>query len=96
MNIQDVQQLSSQMKEDKQFCEQISLPRVINKRSGLTNFNRTTVEIINTFLTCFPSHVCLVAHYGNTYDFPLLKAELETYFYILLESDAKFGNRKEI
>ena len=65
------------MKEDKQFCEQSSLPRVINKRSGLTNFNRTTVEIINTFLTCISSPVCLVAHNRNAYDFPLLKAELE-------------------
>jgi hypothetical protein len=28
-------------------------------------------------LSCLPSPVCLVAHNGNAYDFPLLKAELE-------------------
>ena len=31
VNIQDVQQLASKMKGDKRFCEQSSLPRVINK-----------------------------------------------------------------
>ena len=102
VNIQDVQQLASKMKGDKHFCEQSSLPRVINKLtlcvypmaiivplvsdltgldnynlSGQSNFNRTTVELINTFLKCIPSPVCLVAHNGNAYDFPLLKAELE-------------------
>ena len=100
VNIQDVQQLASKMKGDKHFCEQSSLPRVINKLtlcvypmaiivplvsdltgldnynlSGQSNFNRTTVELINTFLTCIPSPVCLVAHNGNAYDFPLLNAE---------------------
>ena len=31
VNIQDVQQLALKIKEDKHFCEQSYLPRVINK-----------------------------------------------------------------
>ena len=33
--------------------------------------------MINSFLSLLPSPVCQVAHNGNGYDFPLLKAELE-------------------
>ena len=45
--------------------------------SGQSNFNKTTGDLINHFLSCLPSPVCLVAHNGNAYDFPLLKEELE-------------------
>ena len=45
--------------------------------SGQSNFNKTTVDLINTFLSSLPSPVCLTAHNGNAYDFPLLTAELK-------------------
>ena len=45
--------------------------------SGQSKFNKTTADLLNSFLSCLPSPVCLVAHNGNAYDFPLLKAELE-------------------
>lgn len=45
--------------------------------SGQSNFTNTTAGLLNSFLSCLPSPVCLVAHNGNAYDFPLLKAELE-------------------
>ena len=45
--------------------------------SGQSKFTKTTAELLNSFLSCLPSPVCLVAHNGNAYDFPLLKAELE-------------------
>ena len=40
-------------------------------------FNKKTGDLINSFLLCLPSPVCLIAHNGNTYDFPLLKSEME-------------------
>ena len=42
-----------------------------------SKFNKKTGELINSFLALLPSTECLVAHNGNAYDFPLLKAELE-------------------
>jgi three prime repair exonuclease-1 len=45
--------------------------------SGQSKFNKNTGDLINNFLSCLPSPVCLVAHNGNAYDFPLLKAEME-------------------
>ena len=45
--------------------------------SGQSAFNKNTGELIKNFLSCLPSPVCLVAHNGNAYDFPLLKAELD-------------------
>lgn len=45
--------------------------------SGQSKFNKSTGDLINNFLSCLPSPVCLIAHNGNAYDFPLLKAELE-------------------
>jgi three prime repair exonuclease-1 len=45
--------------------------------SGQSKFTKTTADLLNSFLSCLPSPVCLVAHNGNAYDFPLLKAELE-------------------
>lgn len=40
------------------------------------DFSDDTVSLINGFLSHLEQPVCLVAHYGNGYDFPLLKAEL--------------------
>ncbi|ESO95206.1 hypothetical protein LOTGIDRAFT_227290 [Lottia gigantea] len=40
-------------------------------------FNTELVCIINGFLNRLPQPVCLVAHSGHGFDFPLLKAELE-------------------
>ena len=53
--------------------------------TGLDNYNLTdqhwfdanTGALLNIFLARLPSPVCLVAHNGNAYDFPLLKAEME-------------------
>ena len=44
---------------------------------GHSRFNENTANIINNFLSHLPSPVCLVAHNGEGYDFPLLKAEME-------------------
>ena len=40
------------------------------------DFSPATVAMINGFLSHLEEPVCLIAHYGNGYDFPLLKAEL--------------------
>ena len=45
--------------------------------TGQSKFSKSTGDLINNFLSLLPAQVCLVAHNGNTYDFPLLKAELE-------------------
>ena len=45
--------------------------------AGQARFEKSTVDLLNIFLDRLPSPVCLVAHNGNLYDFPLLKAELE-------------------
>ena len=45
--------------------------------TGQSKFNKSTGDLINSFLSLLPPPVCLVAHNGNAYDFPLLKAELE-------------------
>jgi three prime repair exonuclease-1 len=45
--------------------------------SGQSMFNKNTGDLINNFLLCLPSPVCLIAHNGNSYDFPLLKSEME-------------------
>lgn len=45
--------------------------------SEQSSFNKNVGELINNFLSCLPTPVCLVAHNGNAYDFPLLKAELD-------------------
>ena len=44
---------------------------------GQSKFSKNTGDLINSFLSLLPSPVCLVAHIGTGYDFPLLKAELE-------------------
>jgi len=58
---------------------------VVSNITGLDNYNLTdqarfdknTVDMINSFLLRLPTPVCLVAHNGDNFDFPLLKAELE-------------------
>ena len=45
--------------------------------TGQSKFSKSTGDLINSFLSLLPPPVCLVAHNGNAYDFPLLKAELE-------------------
>ena len=40
-------------------------------------FNENTGNLIKNFLAQLPPPICLVAHNGNMYDFPLLKSELE-------------------
>ena len=58
---------------------------LVTDMTGLDNYNlsteskhnRSTGNMINIFLSFLPSPVCLVAHNGNAYDFPLLKAEMK-------------------
>ncbi|GFS46906.1 three-prime repair exonuclease 1 [Nephila pilipes] len=38
-------------------------------------FEQNAAELINSFLSHLPKPVCLLAHNGNCFDFPLLKAE---------------------
>ena len=45
--------------------------------TGQSKFDRKIGNLLNIFLSCVPSPVCLVAHNGSQYDFPLLKAEME-------------------
>ena len=45
--------------------------------TGQSKFDMKTVNLINSFLLLLPPPVCLVAHNGNDYDFPLLKAEVD-------------------
>ena len=45
--------------------------------TGQSKFSKSTGDLINNFLSLRPAPVCLVAHNGNAYDFPLLKALLE-------------------
>ena len=62
-----------------------TIPPLVSDITGLDNynltgqskFNKSTGDLINSFLSLLPAPVCLVAHNGNAYDFPLLKAELE-------------------
>ena len=56
----------------------------VSKITGLDNYNLTgqarfdksTGDMLKTFLSRLPLPVCLVAHNGNMYDFPFLQAEL--------------------
>ena len=41
------------------------------------DFSKDTVTLLNSFLSHLEQPVCLIAHNGNGYDFPLLQAELE-------------------
>ena len=44
--------------------------------SGQAPFSKETGELVRGFLARLPTPVCLVAHNGDYYDFPLLRAEL--------------------
>jgi len=44
--------------------------------SGQAQFDSEAVKMINTFLSRLPAPVCLVAHNGDYYDYPLLMAEI--------------------
>ena len=44
--------------------------------SGQAIFERKTGELLNNFIAHLTTPLCLVAHNGDKYDFPLLKAEL--------------------
>jgi DNA polymerase III epsilon subunit-like protein len=44
---------------------------------GQSKFSKSTGDLLNSFLSLLPAPLCLVAHNGNDYDFPLLKAELD-------------------
>ena len=45
--------------------------------TGQSKFSKSTGDLINSFLSLLPAPVCLVAHNGNDYDFPLFKAEMD-------------------
>lgn len=45
--------------------------------SGQATFDKKTGILLTSFLERLPKPLCLVAHNGGSYDFPLLKAELE-------------------
>ena len=45
--------------------------------NGQAKFDKSTGDLLSRFLSRLPDPVCLLAHNGNMYDFPPLKAELE-------------------
>jgi hypothetical protein len=62
--------------------------------SGQSTFDRKTGELINNFLARLPAPLCLVAHNGDLYNFPLLKAELEKAEITLLSNTLKRFSRE--
>ena len=56
----------------------------VSRLTGLDNYNiigqikfeKSIGDFLKAFLSCLHFPVCLVAHNGNLYDFPLLQAEL--------------------
>ena len=45
--------------------------------TGQATFDKETGVLINSFLARLPKPLCMVAHNGGLYDFPLLKSEIE-------------------
>ena len=45
--------------------------------SGQATFTAKTGKLLNSYLSHLPVPICLVAHNGDLYDFPLLKAEMD-------------------
>ena len=45
--------------------------------SDYSTFDKGTGNLINSFLAHLPSPVCLIAHNGDLYDYPILKAEMQ-------------------
>ena len=66
------------------LCPMAPIMPEVSRITGLDNYNLTgqaifdksTGDFLKAFLSRQPFPVCLVAHNGNMYDFPLLKAEL--------------------
>jgi len=60
------------------------VPDIVTDITGLSNdllenqsrFKAQTVQLLKLFLENLPQPICLVAHNGNRYDYPLLQAEL--------------------
>merc|ERR1712168_985823 len=60
------------------------IPDVVTDLTGLSNellehqsrFKAETVQLLKLFLENLPQPICLVAHNGDRYDYPLLQAEL--------------------
>ena len=60
------------------------LPEATIYSAGLTNsmledqakFDSETVSLLNAWLNRLPGPVCLVAHYGDKFDFELLRKEI--------------------
>ena len=85
VNVHDVLQMNKEMTENMEHRTIESCVHQTSDITGLDNYNLTgqskfsksTGDLINNFLSLLPAPVCLVAHNGNAYDFPLLKAELE-------------------
>ena len=85
VNVHDVLQMNKEMTENMEHRTIESCVHQTSDITGLDNYNLTgqskfsksTGDLINNFLSLLPAQVCLVAHNGNAYDFPLLKAELE-------------------
>ena len=85
VNVHDVLQMNKEMTENMERRTIESCVHQTSDITGLDNYNLTgqskfsksTGDLINNFLSLLPAQVCLVAHNGNAYDFPLLKAELE-------------------
>ena len=85
VNVHDVLQMNKEMTENMEHRTIESCVHQTSDITGLDNYNLTgqskfsksTGDLINNFLSLLPAPVCLVAHNGNAYDFPLVKAELE-------------------
>ena len=85
VNVHDVLQMNKEMTENMEHRTIESCVHQTSDITGLDNYNLTgqskfsksTGDLINNFLSLLPAQVCLVAHNGNAYDFPLVKAELE-------------------
>ena len=45
--------------------------------TGQAKFDKNTAQLIKAFLSRLPAPICLIAHNGNLYDFPLLRAEID-------------------
>jgi len=86
-NEQDVEQLLPRVMNKLTLCiyPMTTIMPIVSNLTGLDNYNLTdqakfdcdTAGLINCFLSRLMPPVCLVAHNGDYYDYPLLKAELD-------------------
>ena len=66
------------------FNPGVMIPEIVSNITGLSNdllenqsrFKPESVNLLKLFLENLPQPICLVAHNGLNYDYPLLKAEL--------------------